>query len=287
VTAQPVPNNTVNVAPGGGLLLNRYPGGTGQSYTLRNGTGTPVTIAPTGSSGGRTDLVIARILDPQYEGNPPADPTNFQYDYPTVIQGVPAATKTFKELGLNYPAIQLAKVSLPASTGTVTAAMITDLRKVAQPRRERAMIVIFPNGVWQSGTAQQMPTSGYNTWPMNISQRPYVTIPEWATRCDIVATITGVVYVKSSDNNDTVAGTQTRLGYTLPPSQNSILIQNGADAGGRFTYAIMGTHAIDAASRGTDQALDLQAVRTAGTGTWYGDYQTTVTIDYEFSEGAV
>lgn len=287
VSAQPVPNGTVTVAPGGGLLLNRYPGGSGQSYSLRNPAGTDVPVTPTGSAGGRTDLVIARVLDPQYEGPAPADPTTFQYTYPTIIQGVPAGTLTAEELNLNYPAIALAKITLPASTGTVTSAMITDLRKVAQPRRERAMLVIFPTGDWHASTAQQMPTSDYATWPIATAQRPYVTVPEWATRCDIVAHLSGVLYVKSSDNNDTVAGTRTRLGYSLPASQNSILIQNGPDAGGRFTYTISGTHAIDAATRGTNQPIDIQAVRSAGTGTWYGDYQSTIVLDWEFSEGAV
>lgn len=286
VSAQATPNNTVAVGPGGGLLLNRYPGGGQQSYGLRNATQTNVPITATGSSGGRTDLVVARVLDPQYEGPAPADPTNFQYSQLTVVQGVPSGTKTAKELNLNYPAVALARIAIPASTATITAGMITDLRKVAQPRKERSMMVIFPTGDWRAGTAQQMPTS-YNTWPIALGQRPYVDVPEWATRCDIVAHLSGILYVKSSDNLDTTAGTQTRLGYSLPPSQNSILIQNGPDAGGRFTYTISGTHAIDAATRGTTQAVDIQAMRSAGTGTWYGDYQSTIVIDWEFSEGAV
>jgi hypothetical protein len=244
-----------------------------------------VTIAATGSSGGRTDLIVARILDPQYEGNPPADPTNFQYDFPTVIQGVPSGTLTFKELGLNYPAIALAKVALPASTGTVTSAMITDLRRVAQPRRDRAMVTVFPTGDWSAGTAQQIPAGNYGSWPITSAQRPSVLVPDWATRVDIVAHMPGIVYVKSNDNSQSVAGVRTGFGSTLP-SQNGIIVQDGTDAGGRFHYTVVGTHIIDSTMRGTYQYINIQGNQTSGTGRWYADYQSSVVIDWEFSEGA-
>jgi len=38
--------------------------------------------------------------------------------------------------------------------------------------------------------------------------------------------------------------------------------------------------------RGTDQLLSIQAFRTAGNGVFTADYQTSVVIDWEFSEGA-
>jgi hypothetical protein len=285
VTAQSVPNGTVAVAPGGALLLNRYPGGTGQSYSLRNATTTNVTVTPTGSSSGRTDLVIARVLDPQYEGAAPADPTNFQYAYPTIIQGVPSGTLTAKELNLGYPAVALAKITLPASTGTVTSGMITDLRRVAQPRRDRAMVTVFPTGDWSNSTAQQIPTGSYGSWPITSAQRPSVLVPDWATRVDIVAHLSGVVYVKSSDNSQTTAGIRTGFGSTLP-AQNGIIVQDGTDAGGRFHYTVIGTHIIDSTMRGTYQYINIQGNKSSGTGRWYGDYQTSVVIDWEFSEGA-
>lgn len=279
VQAQGTPNNTVRVIPGGGLLLNRYPGGSGQTYSVRNATATDVPITATGSAGGRTDLIIARVVDPQYEGQPPVDPTNFEYARPAVIQGVPAGIKSVKELGLSYPAITLAKVTLPASTGTVTAGMITDLRRVAQPRRERAMVTIFPTAT------VAIPTTGYAAWPINAAQRPTVSVPDWATRVDIVAHVTGLKYTKGSTAADTVAGTRTGFGSS-DPAENGILIQDAEDSGGRFGYTWVGTHTVSAAMRGTDQVINLQAVRSGGSGLWTADYQSQIVIDWEFSEGA-
>src|SRR5699024_3903592 len=72
------PGTSVRVAPGGCTLVNRYPGGEGQSYTARNDAQVTVPVTATGSAGGRSDLVVARVLDPQYEGQPPTDPDAFQ-----------------------------------------------------------------------------------------------------------------------------------------------------------------------------------------------------------------
>lgn len=279
VQAQAVPNGTVQVITGGALLLNRYAGGNGQTYSLRNATATDVPVTPTGSGGGRTDLVLARVLDPQYEGAPPADPTSFDYSRITIIQGVPAGTKTAKELTLGYPAIALAKVTLPASTATVTAGMITDLRRVAQPRRERATVTIFPS------TTANIPTVGYNSWPISAAQRPLVAVPDWATKLTVIAHASGLKYAKGSTAVDSVAGTRTGFASS-DPSENGILIQDAEDTGGRYPGLWIGTHVVTAAMRGTDQYINLQATRTTGTGLWSADYQSCIVIDYEFSEGA-
>lgn len=285
VQAQAVPNGTVRVLTGGALLLNRYAGGSNQSYALRNATATDVTVTPTGSGGGRTDLVVARILDTQYEGTPPADVNAFEYSRIVTIQGVPAGTTTAKELNLGYPAIALAKITLPASTGTVTAAMITDLRRVAIPRRDRAMSTVFPTGKWQLGTGQQIPAGAYGTWPLKDAQRMSVYVPEWATRVDILVHLSGVVYAKSNDSNQTAAAVRTTFGTTTP-GESGILAQDGDDAGSRMHYTVIGTHLIPSAMRGTTQLLGVQGNKTVGTGRWYGDDQTSVVLDWEFSEGA-
>lgn len=203
VLAQPVPNGSVRVIAGGSLLLNRYPGGAGQTYAARNATQTTVNISPTSSAGQRTDLIVMRILDPQYEGNPPADPNNFDYTRLVPIQGVPAGIQEFKELNLAYPAIALAKVTLPPSTATVTQAMITDLRKVAQPKRDtfemtRALIggdtglllgstVDYPVGEWFPNVGGQSNTGRYD-----------VKIPDWAVKMTIRCEWNQVLYPAKS-----------------------------------------------------------------------------------------
>lgn len=280
VVARPVPDTTVSVLRGGGLLLNRYPGGDGQSYTLRNPASEPVQISATGSSGGRTDLIVARVIDPQYETVTVTDPSTFQYAYPTVIEGVPAGLKSLKELmpALAYPAIALAKVTLPANTATVTQGMITDLRRVAQPRREREMIMRYPT------TVLNIPTAAYGPFPLREAEYVQALVPEWATHVDIVAHVSGVKYVKGTGTADSVAGTRTVFGPGTP-ADNTILVQDAEDSGGRFHYTWMGKHAVSEAMRGTVQNIGLIAVRSGGTGMWSVDNQTSVIIDFEFSEG--
>ena len=87
-------------------------------------------------SGWRNDLIVARIDDPTYQGGS-FDPATFEAARFEVISGVPSDQKDVSGLGLSYPAIPLARLNVPPSTGTITAAMITDLRKVALPRVER------------------------------------------------------------------------------------------------------------------------------------------------------
>lgn len=278
VQAQATPTTTVRVSPGAAIILNRYAGGGQQSYGLRNATQTDVAITATGSGGGRTDLIVARVLDPQYEGAAPADPTTFQYSRLVVIQGVPSGTKTAKELNLGYPAIALAKITLPASTATVTSGMITDLRRVAQPRRDRAMVTVFPSAT------QSIPTTGYSSWPIQSAQRPLVSVPDWATRVDIVAHLSGVKFLQSGGTM-TTAGIRTGFGST-DPAQNGIIVQDAVDSSGRYHYTLIGTHTIDSSMRGTDQYINLQGYRTYGSGMWTADNQTSIVIDWEFSEGA-
>lgn len=278
VQAQAVPNGTVQVLTGGSLLLNRYAGGSGQSYAMRNATATDVTVTPTGSGGGRTDLIVARILDTQYEGAPPADVNDFQYSRIVAIQGVPAGTTTAKELNLSYPAIALAKVTLPANTGTVTAAMITDLRRVALPRRDRQLTAVYPTN------PLTLPSGAYGPWPISVAQRPQVLVPEWATKLQIVAHISGALFTKGAGTDFSRAGIVTQ--FAGVNAENGILIQDAADTSGRYHYTMIGTHTVAAAQRGTLQSLALLGQRTYGTGVWSADDQTTVAIDYEFSEGA-
>lgn len=185
VAAMPTPGAKVRVLPGGGIVLNRYEQGNGQSYGVRNATQTEVSITATGSGSGRTDLVVIRVLDPQYEGQYPANPEEFDFTRLEVIEGVPAGTKTFRELNLNYPAIALAKVTLPKSTATVTTAMIEDLREIAQPKR-REVLRARPAVAAETETLSNTVARG-EYFP-NAGALQTISIPPWATRAIIEAT---------------------------------------------------------------------------------------------------
>ena len=185
VLANGTPNGTVRVLPGGGILNNRYAGGAGQSYAVRNASQTSVSIKATGSGSGRVDMVVIRVLDPQYEGSAPPDPNDFQYTRLEVIEGVSAGVKTAKELNLGYPAIALAKITLPKSTGTVTAGMIEDLRKMAQPRRQE---VLRARPAVAVDTETLSNTVARGEYFPNAGALQMIAIPEWATRAIIEAT---------------------------------------------------------------------------------------------------
>lgn len=196
VTPLDVPGTAVRVLPGAALILNRGAGGAQQTYAARLPVADQVAIAATGSGAGRTDLIVAQVEDPYTAGEPwqaPTDPTVGPYVFARVISGVPAGTTRLQDVPgyEGRSAITLARVTLPASTGTVTAAMITDLRKVALPRSMPALrtyALVAGNDETLTATAsagEVWPNASTNAWEQ-------LHIPEWASRMRIVATWAGV-----------------------------------------------------------------------------------------------
>lgn len=206
VTAQSTPNNSVRVAPGVAAIQSKYAGGSGQMYVGRNISTTNVTIQPTTSSGARTDLVVLRVQDPAFEGSAPSDPTTYNYVRLEIIQGVNNAILSAEELNLTYPAIALAKVRIPASTSAVTNAMITDLRKVANPRQETVTIHKAFTGAENTGydlklTGRQAYPDG-EWWPNRGGPANNgmfeVDVPSWATQMEIRAEWLAVRYAQQA-----------------------------------------------------------------------------------------
>lgn len=279
VTPTPVPGTSIVVGAGNALIRNSYVGGSAQTYAVRAPSQSTLPIQATSSAGPRTDLVIARIDDPTYSGTT-FDPAIFEAARLEVISGVPANQAGVAGLGLTYPAIALARVTLPASTGTVTAAMITDLRSVALPRRERRLVTVYPAGTVADGTAHRAYSTGYASWPIRADERPRLLIPSWATQLQIVVSISGAYYVKGA-SVDSVLGMRTGFGTT--GSQNGIAIETTT---GRHHYTVVGTHPVPENVRGTEQLVNVQAQQTRGDGVFWADYQTSVAIDVEWSEVA-
>lgn len=294
-----VPGTKVRVAPGGALLVNRYPGGEGQSYTVRNDAQVEVDVTATGSGGGRSDLVVARVLDPQYEGQPPADPDVFDYARVEVIEGVSSSTKSARDLNLNYPAIALARIDLPASTGTVQAAHITDLRELAQPRKERHLIAynMFsddgPNGdgrqTLSNPNGQGFPQPRYTRADWKVD------VPEWAQRVKVVCTWAGVFLEGGGDTWGRVWG---RIGEfpegdpdpgefidTQKTSFNSANVTDNV----REVWVSADDKAVPAALRGRRVNAYLRGQLDGGTGSHRPRLTPTsaLVMDIEFYETAV
>lgn len=277
VAAQNVPNGTVRALSGVAILLNSYAGGSGQAYVARNLSQTHVTIQPTGSSGGRSDLIVLSVVDPEFEGSAPTDPNDFEYTRLEVISGVPSNTRNLDSIDFPRPAVALARIDIPKSTGTITSGMIKDLRVLANPRRDRNLLTIYPKGYWHDGTAHRV-GSGYSSWPITPTERPRVWVPEWASKLQIVVSISGAYY-RAGSSDDSVIGMRT--GFGAEGDQNGIAI---ASETGRYHYTVVGDHYIDPSKRGTEQLINVQAQQTRGNGTFWADYQTSVAFDYEFSE---
>lgn len=131
VTALPVPGGAVRVHTGGAVVVSGYPGASSQAYAMREIDSTDVPITATGSSGSRRSYLVGRISDHQYSGEPTPDnvqdgPYN-RYEWMSVNpRSNPPA----------YPVELLARVDQPANTATITQDMITDMRRLANPRRE-------------------------------------------------------------------------------------------------------------------------------------------------------
>lgn len=263
VLANSTPNGTVRVLPGGGILNNRYAGGAGQSYAVRNASQTSVPIKATGSASGRVDMVVIRVLDAQYEGSAPPDPNTFQYTRLTVIEGVTAGVKSAKELGLSYPAIALAKVTIPKSTSTITAGMITDLREMAQPRRSE---VIRAHAAVVSDRETLTATGADGEWFPNAGAKQDIPIPVWATRMIIEATW---IQVREPGGNSW-GECWVEYGPYARPSTREFATQrfdfntaNVSDVS-RSSWDVADYRYIAPSIRGTDQLFVLKARTTGG-----------------------
>lgn len=275
VQALAVPGAAVRVGPGGCLIPNRYAGGGQQTYVARNTAEHQRAIGSTGSGGGRSDLVVARVSDPQYAGNAPVNPVTAQYVDTHVITGVPAGTRSVDDLNLTYPAEALARVDLPASTATITNAMITDLRRVAMARRERRTHVIAPT------VANTMPTA-WGRWPSEAALGG-VLVPKWATRLDFIVHVGGARHIGAVAHAANlrpkfagVGGQQISVGFEAGTAD----ARQGLIAASQFAP-------VAAAQRGSFVTLELEGLRGAGGAYFQSDMKSIVIFDWEFSEYAV
>lgn len=290
ITPLDVPGTSVSAAPGNALIRNSYGGGTAQTYAARAASQTDLPIAATGSGGGRTDLIVARIDDPTYAGGA-FDPLTYEAAKFEVIRGVPSDTKTVKGLGLGYPAIPLARVTLPASTGTITKGMITDLRYLAQPRKERHL---FIEPILADEENLRLYSTGTNgqVWPNTTSWR--VDVPSWAQRMRVVANWGGVLIRGVSGPANAYGTIWARLssGSTVVDTQRTGWnISNAPADSVRESWMTGDDHAVPAALRGVSGVtLELRGRVTVADSIISKpllDAHSVASLDVEFYETAV
>lgn len=254
-----VPGTSVRIDSGAGIILGREQQFQGSYYAHNVGEAT-VPISPTGSGAGRTDMVILRVEDPSVDGtpwtwNPATDPVY----YFRVLEGVsPTAT----DLPAGMTGIPLARITLPASTATITSG-ITDLRQQANPRTQRELRVQRGQGLEDGRYDLANYKPDFERWPQHDWT---VNIPAWATQVQVRADWLGVMYPAPEDgtggNYD--ARGQVRVGFVgaefLPtPASAYNLNATTATNGYRANLGIATQIPIPAAMRGTTVQLRMYA----------------------------
>jgi hypothetical protein len=168
VSASTPNGQSLRIAPGTGVILNGYQSVPNEVYVAANPSIHTVTAGDMpGSNPGTTYWLVCLVVgDPQVgysqTGHPfmPSDfdetqANTFQYVRPVLLP-CSSTTVKFSELGKNYPGLALARLALPASTTTVTDAMITDLRVVAGDNSTRRWNAVSTSTVtWTNAEGQK------------------------------------------------------------------------------------------------------------------------------------
>lgn len=284
------PGNGVRVSVGGATILNRYITPLNQSYVVSNPTIETIDSSrmPSVSGTAKSHLVVAVVGDPQYSATDhPYMPSSmvgqnlntFQYVRTWIIPNVPAGTTKFSQLGLNYPAIALARLDIGASSTTYGTAQIIDLRDLAQPRTKD---VQWHVAAADADTLNVTPLT-YEVWPDASIKQVY--IPEWATYCYADGWVAGAL-----DGNDARTQARVRIGSVF----NGIYAiatpytQYDVSALGRKNIMLGGPIYIPAVLRGQTvqwevSATTLDAPSNTGLGT---DSKTNVMCRLRFVEEA-
>ncbi|MFJ2279218.1 hypothetical protein ACIOEZ_34280 [Streptomyces sp. NPDC087866] len=275
VTALGTPGAGVQISAGSAVIAGAVSPIQGHYSAYNIGPDT-VSISAAGGTP-RSDMLVLRVEDPDYEGtrDPAVDPIVFWEVVPNV--GSSATT-----VPSGYSAIPLARIDIPASTGTITNAMIKDLRKVANPRRER---VPYPYYVTGSLTEISGTTAIWKFFPeLTLATVP---VPAWAAKAQVIFSVNGL---RLSTGN--VFGA---FRFALGPIEavQSVYIDDNGGTGVRRVNVTM-AETIDlsttagAAIRGTNQAVQAR-MRTdpLNSGKIGVDSSTTFIADIEFLEGAL
>jgi hypothetical protein len=273
VTALSTPGGGVQIADGSAVIAGKVSPVQGHYSAYNIGVDT-VSISPTGGSS-RSDMIVLRVEDPEYEGtrDPEVDPIVFW----EVVSNVSSSATTVPS---GYSAIPIARIDIPASTATITNAMIVDLRQVANPRRDRILTPYYAQDplVEISGTSETWKTHP-NLTMANLA------IPSWAATAKIVFSVSNL---RLADGN-VWGGFRFQLG-TEEAVQWVSIDDNQGTAARRIYVEMVETISLTtttgAAMRGTSQPFKSRMrTRSSNAGKIGVDGATTFKIDVEFLEG--
>lgn len=276
----------VAIDPGAARILNRSQGGANQTYTVNARELSKLDVLATGPVG-RSDMVIVRIEDPQYAPwpePPEGEEPNYQYTVPIVIPNVSATAAKASDLNLNYSAIALARIDIPANTTVITDAMIKPMRKVARPRRQREVRVFSPAG---ASVSTLNDTNGNRIHFPLLTE--LVPCPEWATEVKMVVTVGNLLH-----KGDITGHMRAEYGWNgvdpyLATEFSGIhhVDNTSVGEGDRVTLVIGGELKIPAAFRGKSHYVRTGSVGNDGSsGSVKADEWVSIVVDLEFVEVA-
>lgn len=184
----PTPGAGVQIMPGGGMIESVYSGALQQSYTVRNDAADTLDI-PVGISADRTYWVTVEVNDPTYAGTqPPSKKTG-----PYVFWRQRTARQSM------HPELMLAKIEVPAGATAIKNDMITDLRNLANPKRQT---VTFARPRIAADSSNQnylngRESNGGEFFPggAGYSNEVDYVIPDWAVSVIVEADWMSVGYV--------------------------------------------------------------------------------------------
>lgn len=273
--AAAVPNDTIIIGYGGIIVEGRaalYQG----RYADFNDGDVVVNVGPNTTSGEVNHMVVVRVEDPNFEGsrNVMTDPIIF----PQVLYNVPAGAETVAEAG--YPGLSaepICRLTIPASTGAITNAMITDLRRIASPRTHMAAWAVRP-----TTTVQATNSSNWVDW---ITLSSSTRVPEWASRVLLHLNIAGGV-VRNSEWEGTIRIRMQNLNAAASKSTEAISITEDATAQDRrFSLPFSDLLSIPAGMAGQPIRIVVQAANAySTTGLLQVNAQSTITLDATYIE---
>lgn len=266
VTQLTVPGVGVVISDGVGLVTNAYQTNPNETYVVSNPA--PHTIPsiemPAANPAAKSYIVAVVIGDPAFsqvghpwmssDDPPVGSEQSFNYVRPTLIE-VSAGAKT---LDVDYPALPLARIDIPANTTTITNSMIVDLRHLANPRQSQA-IFVSPSATWTNGAPEYIPSgSTYGNWGYP-AYAPSISVPDWATRAILVVYTNGVRF---TDNSVNIKGNlRARIGTVAGPVTGFDYEVNGG--GGAQRDNLMAAGEFDVSSiAGTNVPLRLEGFQS-------------------------
>jgi hypothetical protein len=267
VTQRSTPGAGITVADGSCVIKGRDDAFQGH-YSAYNAGAFDVDIASTGGAG-RSDMVIVRVQDPEYVGS--LDPETDQIVFFEVISNVSSSATAIPDGRTGIP---LARIDIPSSTATITNAMITDLRKVANPRRDFYQYIQSPSSLSTdiSGTSG---TYSYFSTAAGWS----VPIPDWATTAILSMAVGQIRYNTAAF----FGGLRATFGASL--TVQPVVLDDNQSGVRRSTIVLGDTLTIPSAYRGTSQTLRFQACGSTGNAGKVGvDSSTTLMASIQFLE---